>query len=177
MKPSFRNFTAALAITLVLGSQPALAKGGKKTFQPGMDTIAAIAVEAGNFQTLVAALTCTNLVGAVAAEGVELTVFAPTDEAFGNLNLNAGNICSADLPLADILLYHVVAERRPSPSVIRGMNKSIEMLSGGSIYPEGMGSLMMYDNLDRPIAIGTPDILASNGIIHVIDDVMLPVAP
>lgn len=174
MTPSVKNFIAAIAVTVVVGSQPAFAKGGKKTFQPGMDTIAAIAVTNGSFETLVAALTCTDLVGAVAAPGVELTVFAPTDDAFGKLSLNADNICTAELPLADILLYHVVAERRPSPSVIRGMNKSIEMLAGGSIYPEGMGSLMIYDNNDRPITIAAPDILASNGIIHVINDVMLP---
>lgn len=148
-------------------------------FQPGDDTIATIAVENGNFTTLVQALVCTDLVGAVADEDAEFTVFAPTDAAFGALGLNAGNICSVfdTETLTTVLLYHVVGERRPSPSVINGKNKNIDMLAGGSIYPEGKGSLALFDNLDRQTNVVIPDIMASNGIIHVVDNVLLPVAP
>jgi uncharacterized surface protein with fasciclin (FAS1) repeats len=151
----------------------------RQRFQPGDQTIAEIAVTNGNFTTLVAALVCTDLVGAVNDPEAELTVFAPTDAAFAKLGLNAGNICSTfdTETLTTILLYHVVGERRPSPSVINGKNKMIEMLAGGSIYPEGMGSTILLDNLDREVNIVLPDILASNGIIHVVDTVLLPVAP
>jgi transforming growth factor-beta-induced protein len=148
---------------------------GKERFKPGDQTIAEIAIANGNFTTLVAALTCTDLAGVAGNPSVELTVFAPTDGAFAAAGFNADNVC--DVPtatLSDILLYHVVAERRPSPSVILGMNKEIEtMLAGEMLYPEGLGGLGVSANFSDAM-IETPDILASNGIIHVIDTVLLP---
>ena len=75
--------------------------------------------------------------------------------------------------LTTILLYHVTGERRPSPSFINGRNKSITMLAGGSIFPEGKRSLTINAN-NSSVNIVAADILASNGIIHVIDFVLLP---
>lgn len=166
---------AAVALTV---SSVAIAEPQKR-FKPGDQTIAEIATQNGNFTTLVAALTCTNLVGAVMDPDAELTVFAPTDGAFGGLGLNAGNICTAFSTddLSAILLYQVVGERRPSPSVIQGKNKSVPMLAGGSIYPSGGGTTVVLDNLDRETMIVLPDQLASNGIVHVVDNVLLPFAP
>jgi transforming growth factor-beta-induced protein len=148
-------------------------------FRPGPDTIATIAVENGNFTTLVAALSCTGLVDAVANPNASLTVFAPTDDAFADLGLNAGNICATfdTDTLSTVLLYHVTNGRRPSPSVIQGRNKSINMLAGGAIYPQGRGSLVLRDNLNRDTNIIIADIMARNGIIHVVDNVLLPVSP
>ena len=159
-----------LALTLVF---PSLASAER--FKPGDKTIAELAIMNGNFTTLVAALSCTGLVGAVADEEAELTVFAPTDAAFAAAGLNAGNICVVfdTQTLSTILLYHVVGERRPSPSVINGRNKSIEMLAGGSIFPEGQRSLTIQAN-NSTVNIVIPDILASNGIIHAVDFVLLP---
>lgn len=164
----FALLVGVLVVTSVASADPV------RRFKPGEETIATIAVTSGNFDTLVAALTCTNLVGAVADPDAELTVFAPTDAAFGDLN--AGNICTAidTDTLTTILLYHVVGERRPSPSVINGRNKQIEMLAGGSIYPDGERSLVVRDNLGSAINIQAADVMASNGIIHVIDGVLLP---
>jgi uncharacterized surface protein with fasciclin (FAS1) repeats len=144
-------------------------------FKPGDDTIAEIAVGNGNFTTLVQALSCTGLVDAVADPEAELTVFAPTDDAFELAGFDAGNICTSfdNDTLTTILLYHVVGERRPSPSVINGRNKSISMLAGGSIFPAGQGSLVINAN-NSSVSVVAPDILASNGIIHVIDFVLLP---
>ena len=144
-------------------------------FKPGDDTIAEIAVANGGFTTLVQALSCTGLVGAVADPDAELTVFAPSDAAFAAAGLNAGNICSSfdTETLRTFLLYHVVGERRPSPSVINGRNKRITMLAGGAIYPVGRGSLMINAN-NSSVNVVAPDILASNGIIHVIDFILLP---
>lgn len=159
-----------LAIALVLPSDAVA-----KRFKPGDDTIAEIAIMDGNFTTLVAALSCTGLVGAVADPDAELTVFAPSDAAFAAAGLNAGNICVVfdTETLTAILLYHVVDSRRPSPSVINGRNKSIDMMAGGSIYPEGNGSLTIEAN-NSTVNIAAADILASNGIIHVVDFVLLP---
>lgn len=150
-------------------------EGNAQRFKPGDDTIAEIAVGNGGFKTLVQALSCTGLVGAVADPEAELTVFAPSDAAFAAAGLDEGNICSSfdTETLSTILLYHVVGERRPSPSVINGRNKSIAMLAGGSIYPAGQRSLMINAN-NSSVNIVAADILASNGIIHVIDFVLLP---
>jgi transforming growth factor-beta-induced protein len=168
-------FISIIAASAIFFAGTALAGEGKARFKPGPYTIAEIAGGNGNFTTLVAALSCTSLVGAVADPDAELTVFAPTDDAFGTLNLNAENICETfDVEtLTDILLYHVVGERRPSPSVVNGMNKEIVTLSGGSLYPAGMGSLVIGAN-NSTVNIVAADILASNGIIHVIDFVLLP---
>ena len=162
-----------LALVSVANADP------RQTFKPGDKTIAEIATQNGSFTTLVAALTCTDLVGAVDDPDAELTVFAPTDDAFGKLSLDAGNICSTfgKNDLTEILLYHVVGERRPSPSVIRGKNKEIVMEAGGSISPEGRRSLTLLDNLGREVNIVLPDQLASNGIVHVVDHVLLPFQP
>lgn len=170
---------AVLALALLAPSVVAAQGSGEARFRPGTQTIAEIAVSNGNFTTLVAALSCTGLVPAVSDPSASLTVFAPTDAAFGALGLNAGNICATfdTSTLTTILLYHVVGERRPSPSVINGQNKSIMMLAGGAIYPEGKGSLVLKDNLGRSVSILAADIMARNGIIHVIDSVLLPVAP
>ncbi len=174
----FHRYAIALGMALALAlGVPAQAKDNPnaKRFKPGDRTIAEIAVTNGNFNTLVAALSCTGLVGAVADPEAELTVFAPSDTAFAAAGLNAGNICTAfdTETLTTILLYHVVGERRPSPSVINGKNKSIEMLAGGSISPEGQGGLILYAN-NSMANIVDPDTLASNGIIHEIDFVLLP---
>jgi transforming growth factor-beta-induced protein len=133
-------------------------------------TIADIAVGNGNFTTLVAALTCTDLVGAVADPAADLTVFAPTDAAFAKLGLNARNVCW--LPrsiLSNILLYHVAPEERFANEVVA--SSGIPTLNGGSLYPSvrnGNAYLNLYAR------ISTTDIDASNGVIHVIDWVLVP---
>ena len=168
--------TASLSLVLtVVFAIGAPGQSHAQRFKPGDDTIAEIAVMSGDFTTLVAALSCTGLVGAVADPDAELTVFAPSDAAFKLAGLDATNICSAfeTDDLTTILLYHVVGERRPSPSVINGKNKMIQMLAGGAIYPVGKGSLTINAN-SSSVNIAAPDILASNGIIHVIDFVLLP---
>jgi len=174
--------SVVLLTLIVVGGAPtpAAAQG----FKPGPLTIAEIALgDPGSFSTLVTALSCTGLVGAVADPDAELTVFAPTNAAFAGLGLDDDNVCDPTVTgisletLTTVLLYHVVGERRPSPSVVKGRNKSIGMLAGGSIFPEGRGSLTVFDNLDRPSTITAADVLASNGIVHVIDNVLLPVAP
>jgi transforming growth factor-beta-induced protein len=172
----FKQALAAFFISAFLMSTTASSDPVKR-FKPGDQTIAEIAsASPETFSTLVAALVCTELLGAVSDPEAEITVFAPTNQAFGELGLNAGNICSTfeKETLQEILLYHVVDERRPSPSVINGNNKLIEMLSGGYIYPEGNGSLNITDATGASVTIAAPDQLASNGIVHVIGGVLLP---
>ncbi len=172
------TFLTAAACLVFAGAAIAKPDTGPR-FQPGDKTIAdtaiAINTETGEFSTLLAALTCTGLVPAVADPDTTLTVFAPTDAAFGALNLYAATICDTYSPeaLTNILLYHVTEGRRVSPSVINGRNKRIKMLAGGFIFPAGSGSVALEaNNSDGMIVI--PDVLASNGVIHAIDFVLLP---
>lgn len=172
------NFHKAISASLVLTAMLAIGTpddSHAQRFKPSDDTIAELAVTSGDFTTLVAALSCTGLVDAVADPNAELTVFAPSDAAFAAAGLDATNICSTfdTDTLTTVLLYHVVGERRPSPSVINGKNKMIGMLAGGSIFPVGSGSLTINAN-GSTVNIVAADILASNGIIHVIDFVLLP---
>jgi len=173
---NIKQALAAFFITALLASTTANSDPVQR-FKPGDKTIAEIASAAPEtFSTLVAALVCTDLLGAVSDPDAEITVFAPTNQAFGDLGLNAGNICSEldEETLSGILLYHVVDERRPSPSVVNGNNKLIEMLSGGYVYPEGRGSLNLMDATGETVTIAAPDQLASNGIIHVVGGVLMP---
>ena len=125
------------------------------------------------FTTLVAAVTCPGFDGAIAtalsATG-QRTVFAPTNVAFAKLGLNAGNVCAA-LPLAtlqDILLYHVAPGARLAADVVA--SETIRMANGErttiTVNAEGA-----FINQSR---ITATDIVASNGVIHVIDTVLLP---
>jgi uncharacterized surface protein with fasciclin (FAS1) repeats len=132
--------------------------------------IAEIAVANGNFKTLVAALTCTGLVPAVADPAANLTVFAPTDTAFQKFGLTAKNICK--LPkklLTNILTYHVAGQELFAADVLA--SKRIKMLNGLYTYPSvrrGNAYLNLYAK------ISATNIDASNGVIHVLDSVLIP---
>lgn len=134
-----------------------------------VEVAVAVNGESGEFSTLIAALGAADLVGAIAAKG-QRTVFAPTDAAFAKLGLDASNIGDAFTKeeLAAILLYHVSPGRRYSGDVVSATR--IRMLSGGftavSLREDGA-----YVNDSRIVAV---DVEASNGIIHVIDSVLLP---
>lgn len=125
--------------------------------------------ETGEFSTLIAAVVAADLVDALSTRG-QRTVFAPTDAAFAELGLNAGNIAGAldSEALTDILLYHVAPGRRAAQSVVNA--RQIRMLNGGfnDIWVDDSGA---YIGGARIIQT---DVEASNGIIHVIDAVLLP---
>ena len=129
-----------------------------------------VAVEAGSFKTLAAALEAADLIGALKGDG-PFTVFAPTDEAFAKLP--AGTVESLLLPenkakLIDILTYHVVAGEVKSSDVVN-LEKAT-MLNGKDVKITIDGSNVMV-NQAKVIAV---DIEASNGVIHVIDEVIIP---
>lgn len=126
------------------------------------------AINDGRFTTLVAAVQAAGLVDALKGEG-PLTVFAPTDEAFAKLPAGTVEALLADPEaLAQILLYHV-AEGRLAASDVVGMEK-IATLQGKSVMiSQDMGKVM----IDAAQIVIT-DIFTSNGVIHVIDSVILP---
>lgn len=132
-------------------------------------TIVDIAVADGSFDTLVAAVVAADLAGAL-SEG-DWTVFAPTDDAFAKLGLNENNIASAfsKAELTDILLYHVLTSSVTAEEAKTALG-DITMANGqkaGLKFFEGS----LYVNDDSEVII--QDVIASNGVIHVVDTVIL----
>lgn len=137
---------------------------------PESRTIAEIAVEDGRFTTLVAALEAANLVEALQAEG-PFTVFAPTDDAFAALPEGTveGLLADADA-LTQVLLYHVVDGKVMATQVVEFDGQEVEMLSGDNVLVMIEGEAVKIN--DAQVII--PDVEASNGVIHVIDAVLVP---
>ena len=134
-------------------------------------SIAEIAVEAGNFTTLVAALDAAGLVEVLAGEGA-FTVFAPTDEAFAALPEGTVEALLEDVDtLTDILLYHVVDGVALAEDVVT--LESATTLNGADVTIEVTDSGVV---LNGSVNVIVTDILATNGVIHVIDAVLLPTA-
>jgi uncharacterized surface protein with fasciclin (FAS1) repeats len=129
---------------------------------------------AGTFDTLIAAVLAADPSVAAALSGQdELTVFAPTDEAFAKLDLTSENVGQLDkVFLTDVLLYHVTAGRLLAADVLA--SEQIEMLKGGSLMQDAG---ILTDNLTGTATIIVTDVEASNGVIHAIDAVVLPKAP
>ena len=126
------------------------------------------AVEAGSFTTLVTAVEAAGLVDTLKGEG-PFTVFAPTDAAFAALPEGALDDLLADIPaLTDVLLYHVVPGRVMAADVVNLSSATTVQGSDLTITVED-GAVMIDDAL-----VVTADIEASNGVIHVIDAVLLP---
>ena len=128
------------------------------------------AVAAGSFQTLAKALQAADLVETLKGKG-PYTVFAPTDEAFGKLP--AGTLNDLLKPenkqkLQRILSYHVVPGRVSSADVVK--LHTAKAVSGDTIDIKANGVTVMVDSA----RVVKADVQASNGIIHVIDSVILP---
>ena len=136
-------------------------------------SIAEIAVADGRFTTLVAALDAAGLVETLSAEGA-FTVFAPTDDAFAALPEGTVEALLEDPQgaLTDILLYHVVDGIVPAETVVT--LESATTLQGKEItIAVEDGNVILNDS----VQVIVTNIEASNGIIHVIDGVLLPPAP
>ena len=137
---------------------------------------------AGAFDTLLTAATCDYFKGAVVnllSGRDRYTLFAPTDDAFAALGLNASNVCatfeSNPTGLFNILAYHVTEGRRFSNSVFNKRSvKMVEMLNDQYIVTNP--NLTINDAAGRTINPVVPfvNLNASNGVIHVIDAVLLP---
>jgi uncharacterized surface protein with fasciclin (FAS1) repeats len=125
----------------------------------------------GVHDSLVAALSHAGLVSALQADG-PFTVFAPTDDAFAaaGIDLSTFDTEEENATLSDILLYHVVSGSVTASDVTDGM--SAEALNGDDLsFTVSDGSVMVND-----ATVTTADVMASNGIIHVIDKVLMPPA-
>ncbi|HSJ07729.1 MAG TPA: fasciclin domain-containing protein [Longimicrobiales bacterium] len=155
----------AVALTFAACDSDTTAPAAPETI---VDVALSVNETSGEFSTLIAALVSADLVDALAGPG-PFTVFAPTDAAFAEIGLDASNIGSLPAEaLADILLYHVVPERRDAASVTAV--SSLTMANGGTttIAVSQSGAFI------NDARIVQTDVAASNGIIHIIDAVLLP---
>ncbi len=151
---------AAVAAPLVLSSTIAKAAD-----------IVDTAMAAGQFETLVAALKAAGLVETLKGEG-PFTVFAPTDEAFAKLP--EGTVETLLMPenkdqLIAVLTYHVVAGKVMSGD-LAGKSMEAETVQGQSLMVDATGSMVKIDEA----TVISADVMADNGIIHIIDTVVLP---
>jgi uncharacterized surface protein with fasciclin (FAS1) repeats len=136
--------------------------------QPETRDIVEVAAEDGRFSTLVTAVTEAGLVDALKAEG-PLTVFAPTDDAFAALPEGTLDALLADIPaLTDVLLYHVVDGKYMAADVVE--LSELETLLGENLSIEVMDGKVMLGDAEVIIT----NIETSNGVIHVIDAVLVP---
>lgn len=162
--------TLSLSLLAALAVSPLAIAGGGKSSNNGTGDIVDVAVEAGQFGTLAKALTAAGLVDTLKGEG-PFTVFAPTDAAFAKLP--AGTLESLLEPanrdqLVAILTYHVVPGKVSAGEVVK--LDSATTVNGQSIDIRVNGNTVSVDNA----TVTAADIAASNGIIHVIDTVILP---
>jgi transforming growth factor-beta-induced protein len=178
----FRKSVGALALAgMILAAAVPAASAASVVVPPSRSsgTIVEIAVANGSFKTLVAAVGCADpAVAAALTSGEQLTVFAPTDAAFGELGLTAGNVCGAfsQATLTKILLYHVETGRHFSNSVLprkAGQAKSIDTLLGQSFTVNSTGTITTKSGATTPHIIAA-NIPATNGVIHVVDAVLVP---
>lgn len=160
-------FTVLMALALiVVMSTSAFAAPAYQSDQ----TIVDIAVNDGRFTTLVTALQAADLVDTLSGEG-PFTVFAPTDDAFAALPAGALEGLLADIPaLTDVLTYHVVSGKVMAADVVN--LDSATSVQGAPIDIMVNGGSVMVNDANVIIT----DIEASNGVIHVIDAVILPPA-
>lgn len=137
----------------------------------GGDDIVDVAASNGNFNTLVAAVQAAGLEDTLRSEG-PFTVFAPTDAAFAALP--AGTVEDLLKPenkdqLVSILTYHVLPGAVKASDVI-GAETHVDTVNGQSVTVDGTGDTVTVNNA----TVTATDIEASNGVIHVIDTVLLP---
>ena len=129
------------------------------------------AVAAGSFNTLAKALQAAGLVDTLKGDG-PFTVFAPTDEAFAKLPKGTVEALLADVPtLKKVLLYHVVAGKTlPAAEVVKLNGKAAKTAEGSAVTVKVAGGKVMVDKAN----VIKTDVMAKNGVIHVIDTVLMP---
>jgi uncharacterized surface protein with fasciclin (FAS1) repeats len=139
--------------------------------EPEPMSIVDVAVANGSFTTLVAALEATGLDATLSDMDSSFTVFAPTDDAFALLGDEtiAALLDDTDT-LTDILTYHVIGAEIDSSAAISSAGSTVEMVNGDST-----GLSLDGDNLlVNTVTVTTVDVEADNGVIHVIDAVLIP---
>ncbi|GAA4816385.1 fasciclin domain-containing protein [Litoribaculum gwangyangense] len=169
MKKLVFMFTTVVALTL-------------SQFATAQKTIVDVAVGNEDFSTLVAALKAADLVGALQGDG-PFTVFAPNNAAFGKIDsatLNSLLEPKNKEALSNILTYHVVSGKLAANDVVAALKKGkgkveLKALNGQTLTVlQKDGKIWLKDQNDNYSEIIATDVMASNGVIHVIDSVVMP---
>ncbi len=159
----------AIAVAGVTGSATAAPSASSKN-------IVQTAVAAGKFKTLVSLVKQAGLAGTLAAPG-NVTVFAPTDQAFASLKRSNpalfAKVASDKKLLRTVLTYHVVGKRIPAVAATAAAKKGLEVktLQGERIALSFKSGRIVLNGTGRVVI---PDVKASNGVIHAIDAVLVP---
>ena len=158
---------AALAVAAVVA--PATAGSSKRQAD---GNIVQTAVAAGQFKTLTALVKQAGLAGALSKPGANLTVFAPTDAAFAKVPKKTLAALGKDKKaLQAVLLYHVVKGKVPAATVVTLNGKSAKTLNGKPVKIAVRGGSVYLNGSTKVVKT---DVMASNGIIHVVNKVLLP---
>jgi len=165
---------AFLVLSVLLVACSAFQMGRNSVFHGrsslSMADIVDTAVGAGSFNTLAAALTAANLVSTLKGPG-PFTVFAPTDEAFAKLPPGTVEGLLKDIPaLTKILTYHVVSGAVKAETVVTMNGQKAATVNGASVAITVNDAGVMVDEAK----VVTTDIICDNGVIHVIDSVLIP---
>jgi len=162
------NVTPALIISTNVDASNGIIHVIDAVLLPEARNLVEVAAETAGFGTLVAAVQAAGLAGTLSDAEAEFTVFAPTDDAFvallADLGITAEQLLADTALLTDVLLYHVA----------EGRIYSDEVLSSSSIVTlQGANAPIAGAEIDGASIVGT-DIQTTNGVIHVIDGVILP---
>jgi uncharacterized surface protein with fasciclin (FAS1) repeats len=159
----FLTATAALATAPLALSMPAIARTGSSS-------IVDLAVATPELSTLVTAVQAAGLVDTLAGPG-NFTVFAPTNAAFAALPHGTLDALLNDIPaLTNILTYHVSPDYYPAEALL-GQRGRIPTVQGGFLRVDARGAGV---HINGSTAVTTADVFASNGVVHIIDGVLLP---
>lgn len=159
--------SALMMALLMLVATPAARAGSDKHAQANETDIVDTAVAAGRFETLVTAIRAAGLAETLKSEG-PFTVFAPTDEAFAKVSSDTLDALLKDKEaLRKVLTYHVVPGKVTATDVVK-LDKA-ETVQGQSVQISAIDGVMIDD-----ARVTETDIMASNGVIHVIDTVLMP---
>lgn len=132
-----------------------------------MADIVDTAVKAGSFTTLVAAVQAAGLVDTLKGAG-PFTVFAPSDDAFAKLPTGTVDALLKDIPkLTKILTYHVVSGKVMAADVVK--IKSAKTVEGSEVKIDASSGVKINN-----ATVTTPDVACDNGVIHIIDTVLMP---
>ena len=140
---------------------------------PEMRNLVGTAIEQGSFNTLLAAVDAAGLTDTLSDPSQNFTLFAPTDAAFAALGQDTIDALLADPDtLANILTYHVIGSRVDAAGAIASAGMTVEMVNGDLVGLSLDGNTLLINTA----TVTSTDIAASNGVIHVIDAVLMPPA-
>ncbi len=182
---SVKLLAALMALSLIAAAcgdddDDPIATGAPETEEPAEEaaveepgTIVDVAVANGSFTTLVAAVEAAGLVETLSGEG-PFTVFAPTDEAFAAaldaLGLTAEELLGDTELLTSVLTYHVIPGEVLAAQVVTLDGESVATVNGAEVTIGVDGDAVTVNNAN----VVAVDVAASNGVIHVIDAVLIP---